>query len=417
LSKVQFSADIYNSNNAQTIMIYLYGGASELAGNLSNLDAIQEKTQNPYNLDRVVKTSNNFWKQAGGEAMERMLENGDMNIFRTCYRQDNPTRSHGVCTAEHQRGQLNVDDPTFGAGIFSNLGKVLLNNGVLSEETVLPFVTMEGESGLFSQGPYNLEKFLKPAAIDEGLSNPYNRDLEYPMYTRDEWDTDPRPKETEISITMDAMAKELNQDLKIQNAFNNRASLDSFIKIQKEKTLPSGIQYPDSRFGRKLKTAIGLAIGNSDTKVISVGGGGLGGWDDHSDAISDYSDRMRDLMSSIEVAMAHLKEAGKSNVNIIAFCEFGRNANLNDSEGWDHGNNQNVYIFGGGQYLNHLGIVGETELSPTESNNRLYLRPTASSYTFEPYAVAASIYKMYGITNPELLTQGYSAIDAGLFKR
>ena len=101
----------------------------------------------------------------------------------------------------------------------------------------------------------------------------------------------------------------------------------------------------------------------------------------------------------------------------MAFCEFGRNANLNDSEGWDHGNNQNVYIFGGTQYFNHVGIVGETELGPAEGgNNRLYLRPKANSYTFEPYAVAATIYKMYGITNPELLTQGYSAIDGGLFK-
>ena len=417
LNTVQFSANIYNTNNAQTIMIYLYGGASELGGNLSNLDAIQAKTQNPYNLRYVTKTSNNFWQQAGGEAMERMLENGDMNIFRTCYRQDHPTRSHGVCTSEHQRGQLNLEDPTFGAGIFSNLGKILLNNAVISEETVLPFITMEGESGLFSEGPYNFEKFLRPAAIDEGLSNPYSRDLGYPMYTYDEWDTSPRPQDTEISIAMDNMAKEINLDSKIQNAFSNRAKLDTFIQTQQEQELPSGIEYPNSRFGRKLKTAISLSINNSDTKVISVGGGGLGGWDDHSDALGDYSNRMSDLMNSIEVGIAHLKSAGKTNVNIIAFCEFGRNANLNDSGGWDHGNNQNVYIFGGTQYLNHLGVVGETELSPTESNNRLYLRPTASSYTFEPYAVAASIYKMYGITNPEVLTQGYSAIDSGLFKR
>jgi len=105
--------------------------------------------------------------------MERMLANGDMNIFRTCYRQDHKTRSHGDCTAENQRGQLNVEDPTYGAGIFSNLAKVLLNNGVISSESVLPLITMEGESGLFSEGPYNLEKFLSPAAMNENLDNPY----------------------------------------------------------------------------------------------------------------------------------------------------------------------------------------------------------------------------------------------------
>ena len=417
LTQVQFNSTIYNNNNAQTIMIYLYGGASELGGNLTNLDDIQAKSQNRYDTNRVTATTNNFWQQAGGEAMERMLANGEMNIFRTCYRQDHKTRSHGVCTAENQRGQLNVEDPTYGAGIFANLAKVLLNNGAINSESVLPFITMEGESGLFSEGPYNLEKFLSPAAMNENLDNPYSRSLNYPLFTKEEWENDPRPTDTAFSRTLDALAKSINQDANIQNAFERRATLDSFIEEQKAKTLPEGIEYPNSRFGKRLKAAVNVLIGNEQTKVISVGGGGLGGWDDHSNAITAYQNRMSDLMNSIEVAMKHLKGAGKNNVTIMAFCEFGRNANLNDSEGWDHGNNQNVYIFGGTQYFNHVGIVGETELGPAEGgNNRLYLRPKANSYTFEPYAVAATIYKMYGITNPELLTQGYSAIDGGLFK-
>lgn len=416
LNGVQFDASIYQKNSAQTIMIYLYGGASELGGNLSNLEAIQQQSQNRYDLNRVTATTNHFWQQAGGEAMERMLANGEMNIFRTCYRQDHKTRSHGVCTSENQRGQLNLEDPTYGAGVFSNLAKVLLNNGAINSETVLPFITMEGESGLFSEGPYNLEKFLRPSAMNEQLDNPYTRTLDAPLYTREEWKSDPRPKNTAFSNTLDDLAQSVNGDEKIQNAFTRRATLETFIEEQKAKILPDGISYPDSRFGRRLKAAVNVLIGNQDTKVISVGGGGLGGWDDHSNAITSYQNRMSDLMNSIEVAMKHLKSEGKDNVTIMAFCEFGRNANLNDSEGWDHGNNQNVYIFGGARYFNALGIVGTTELGPVESNNRLYLRPTANSYTFEPYAVAATIYKMYGITNPELLTQGYGAIDAGLFK-
>jgi len=217
---------------------------------------------------------------------------------------------------------------------------------------------------------------------------------------------------------MDALAAGLNEHTAIQNAFNKRATLDTFMKEQQNRVLPDGIAYPNTRFGNRLKAAINVITGNPDTKVISVGGGGLGGWDDHSNAIVSYRNRMTDLMSSIEVALAHLTAQGKSNVNIVVvvFSEFGRNINLNDSEGWDHGNNQNVFIFGGKQYLNHLGVVGETELQATQSNNRLYTQPKADSYTFEPYAVAASIYKMYGITNPEVLTRGYGAIDAGLFK-
>jgi len=421
LSTVQFDSGIYTTNEAQTIMVFLYGGASELGGNLTNLDAIQAQSQNKYNLNQLTKTTNNFWSQAGGEAMERMLANGDMNIFRTCYRKDHESRSHGICTAENQRGLLDVEDPSYGAGIFSTLGKVLANNGVINSETTLPFLTMEGESGLFATGPFNVEAYLRPAGFNEDLSNPYSRNLNnwnhYHMHTNDEWNSDPRPSDTQISKDMDAFVSNINAHVDIQNAFNKRAVLDTFMQGQQEKVVPNGIEYPNTTFGKKMKAAINILTGNPDTKVVSVGGGGLGGWDDHSDAIEEYTARMRDLMSAIETSLAHLAAENKTNVNIIVFAEFGRNANLNDSQGWDHGNNQNVFIFGGKKYFNHLGIVGETELEPIQDNNRLYTKPKDDTYTFEPYAVAATIYKMYGVKNPEVLTNGYGAIEAGLFKR
>ena len=416
LSSVTFDSTTYSNNAAQTIMVFLYGGASELGGNLSNFDEIQENSQNQYDTRYVTQTTNNFWEQAGGEAMERMLATGDMNIFRTCYRKDNPTKAHGECTAENQRGLMNIEDPSYGAGIFSTLGKVLVNNSMVHSETVLPFLTMEGESGLFSVGPFDVEKFLRPAAMSAELTNPYSRSLNYEMYTYDEYAEDPRPTETSISITMDELAQSVNQQTDIQNSFDKRAELDTFMEEQQDKSLPTGIEYPTTTIGKQLKATINVLTGNPDTKVVSLGSSGLGGWDDHSDAIGEYSDRMTELMESIEVALAHLKAESKNNVNIIVFAEFGRNVNLNDSEGWDHGNNQNVYIFGGKDYFNHVGIVGETELDITDSNNRIYTQPTASSYTFEPYAVAATIYKMYGVTNPEVLTQGYGPIEAGLFK-
>ncbi|CAA6811324.1 MAG: Unknown protein [uncultured Sulfurovum sp.] len=416
LSTVEFDSTVYNNNDAQTIMIYLYGGSSELGANLTNIDEVQEKSQNKYNLASLTKTTNNFWSQAGGEAMERMLANGDMNVFRTCYRQDNQSRSHGICTSENQRGLLNIEDPSYGAGIFSTLGKVLANSGSINSETILPFLTMEGESGLFSTGPFDLDAYLRPAAFNESLSNPYSRTLAYHMYNTDEWAQDPRPTETAVSEEMDVLAADMNQHTSIQNSFNKRATLDAFMKEQNERVVPDGITYPNTTFGNRLKAAVNVLTGNPETKVISVGGGGLGGWDDHSNAITAYGNRMSDLMNSIEVALAHFAAEGKDNINIMVFSEFGRNVNLNDSEGWDHGNNQNVFIFGGKKYLNSVGVVGETELQPVQSNNRLYTQPKEDSYTFEPYAVAATIYKMYGIKNPEVLTKGYGAIEAGLFK-
>ncbi len=416
ISTIEFDSNIYNNNQAQTIIIYLYGGASELGGNLTNIEEIQTKSQNKYYLNDLTKTENNFWEQAGGKEMEEMLSAGDMNIFRTCYRKANTTKSHGECTAENQRGRMNKLEPDAGAGIIATLSDILYKKGVVTSDSKLPFLTMEGESNFFAIGDLNLPSFLRPSALNENLSNPYERRKIYETYQRDEWNSDPRPKDSDLSIKFDEMAKEINGESKIQDAFDKRATLDNFITNIGSKELPEGISYDNNTFAKKLKVAVTVLANNPDTKIISIGSGGLGGWDDHSDAVRNYSNRMKRLMSAIKDAISHAKALNKDNINIIVFAEFGRNVNLNDAEGWDHGNNQNVYIFGGKRYFNHLGVVGETELEPMGSNHRLYLKPKDNSYWFEPYSIAATIYKMYGIKNPEVLTGGYDAIDAGLFK-
>jgi len=56
--------------------------------------------------------------------------------------------------------------------------------------------------------------------------------------------------------------------------------------------------------------------------------------------------------------------------------------------------------------------VGETSLEMTGANNRLYLKPKSGSYEFEPMSIAATLYKIYGIENPETLTNGHGTIDA-----
>ena len=95
---------------------------------------------------------------------------------------------------------------------------------------------------------------------------------------------------------------------------------------------------------------------------------------------------------------------------------FGRNVNLNSALGWDHGNLQNIYTLCGQNYFNHVGVVGETKLTEYGKINRLYLKPQDDSYWFEPFSVAATLYKVFGITNPDLLTGGFSEIKQGLLK-
>ena len=130
--------------------------------------------------------------------------------------------------------------------------------------------------------------------------------------------------------------------------------------------------YPlQNRFGELLQAAVTLAIYNKDTKFIMVGSPGLGGWDDHNSAMMSYEARMQTLMSAVRAAVKHIKYsfdggAGQTfnpmdaayrnnqstdNIIINISTDFGRNANLNNSKGWDHGNTQNFYTFGGRPFI------------------------------------------------------------------
>ncbi len=408
---IEFDSSVYERNNPQTIIVYLYGGPSELAGNLTNFDEINEKSQNPYPLDEVTQTQNKLWRQAGGDIMERLLASGDMNLFRTCYRTVDDSKAHGECTSQAQRGK----DTVGGAGIIANLAAVLYNKGVIAEPSgtddigkSIPFVTMEGESTFFSEDDLNLEAFLKPVAFGTGSDNPYKRNGWFDRQILN------RETNATIGNHFDRIAQKYNPSGKIREVFERRVILEEFSERIHDIDLPEGVTYPEnSTFSDRMKLAMNLLIHNEHTKVVSMGSPGLGGWDDHSNAIEEYPRRMTRLMEAVEAAVNHMKAVGKTNINIVVFGEFGRNVSYNNSDGWDHGNNQNVYWFGGTDYMNHLGIVGETGI--TGSAGRLFTQPrnlgmSNASYHFQVFSIAATIYKMYGIRNPEILTHSNGAI-------
>jgi hypothetical protein len=426
LNQIQFSSSISSNNHAQTLIIYLYGGASQLAGNLSNLDEIKSLSQNNYeNYFRgMTQTTNHFWKEAGGDAMETLIANGDMTLFRSCYsevREAEGNKAHGVCTSQNQKGTFDEN----AGGILANLAQILQSNGEVNTQTIMPFVTMEGESSFYIEGDIAIDSYLKPVGIDETFSNPYKRERlrRWFYYTKEERDSAPdiywRTDEEggfdpSITDTMDILAQQNNSEGSIKDSFTKRAERSRFIEeIQKTTTpdLGADAYLENDTFAQKIEAAIKLLIHNPDTKALTLGTGGLGGWDDHNEA-RDYVTRMESLWLSIKSAIAHLKAANKvDNINIMIFGEFGRNVNLNSANGWDHGNLQNFYVLGGNGYFNHKGVVGETIVENTGSINRLYLKPKNGTYWFEPLSIAATLYKIYGVENPEIMTDGYGVIE------
>jgi hypothetical protein len=400
------------------IHVFLYGGPSELAGNLSNISDIGANSQNPYpsSLDPDNSgndiTPNDFWGEAGGNIMETLLDSGDLSIYRTVNRIKADTKDHGTSVTQNLVGGLDV----YGSGIATTLAAILERFYSFSkaiDQLVMPFVSFEGDSRVFNLGDLNPSLVLRPMNLNQNFANPYKR-------TRN-WSLD-RNNEDTNNVALESMARDVGtlnapRHAKVEESFQKRSDLEAYINDHfnqetVEGSIPAGIVYPDNSFGDKLKAAVSLAVNNPDTVFISLGSGGLGGWDDHSGALDDYPSRMQGLFEALQAAAGHLRAAAADTVVINVFGDFGRNVNLNNSMGWDHGNNQNFYTVGGwgipGRALGKL--VGRTQRIGTPFQNRQFTSPTTDSYQCEPFSIASTLFKYFGVQNPDVLT-GEPAID------
>ncbi|MBI3188339.1 MAG: DUF1501 domain-containing protein [Gammaproteobacteria bacterium] len=425
----------------QIINVFLYGGPSELAGNLTNIADINANSQNPYTVvsPNILKLSNDvtggqitrhgFWLDAGGQAMEDMLATGDMTIYRTINRRKDNTLAHRNSIFSSQKGTLDIE---MSGGVGTTIASVLYANknildgsallgGRQLEEMILPFVSFEGDSTAFAAdatpGAILLPLQLRSVSLDQNFANPYAR-----------------AGGIADQAALDALVNKMTavgntRFQKVSDSFSSRASLEPRIaglQANLVASLPNiGIgatdadvngvlTYPVNSFSQRMKAAVTLAMQNPDSLYISIGGS-LGGWDDHDNAIEKYEQRMTDLMTTLRVAAKHIRlglrpgNISSNNIIINVHGDFGRNVNLNGSLGWDHGNNQNFYTIGGAGVrqggVAALGkIVGKTERFGNTAENRQFTRPTDDSYEAEPMSIAATVYKYFGVQNPSILT-------------
>jgi len=420
----------------QYINIFLYGGPSELAGNLSNIEDINVNSQNAYPTNllpssgNTIVTANNFWggggNGGGGETMEDMIAKGRMSIYRTINRIKDDTKAHRPSIFSNLTGQVGEED--IRPGIATVLAAVLSANNVIGDNAVFPFVTFEGESVIFNGGDMDIPLVLKPVSLDQDLRNPYQRVNN--TYVSGQNGTDPALLDSSVNTQIENLAQSIASSQnerfgKVVAALNKRSELNDFINgldlDVADAAMPfdpddpaTQLVYPDTNFGRRLRAAVNLAANNSDSSFLSLGSGGLGGWDDHDSGVdaNRYPQRVRRLMDALNVAGKHLEALGKTNVFITVYGDFGRNVNLNNSMGWDHGNNQNLYtVSGSGIAGRQLGkIVGKTQRIGQTKVNRQFTSPTDDSYQCEPFSIASMIFKYFGVQNPEVIT-GEPVID------
>jgi hypothetical protein len=423
----------------QVINVFMYGGASELAGNLSNIEDIELHSVNSYvgefgpeilraeedaiadgnvNDDDWQVTPDGFWRNAGGVHMQEMLDDNLMAVYRTIYKQKSPTRSHRESIFMSHKGTLDIESsPGIGSRLAlmlktheSILGSCKLADEQAVQDVVnadgsvsgfeaftLPFVSFEGDSQTYAIDPGNpLPLSLRGLTMDDQFNNPYTRGSL-------------TGSEGAILDLLDLRKAVIQSNStkygKANSGFDDRAKLDLNMEDLQDQlglnvgTTSSaanlGVTYPGGTFSDQIEAAVTLALHNPQTLYMAVGTPGLGGWDDHNNGVDEYPDRMNDLMEAIKAGMAHIKaaEAGvttisgrdrtqTNNIVINVFGDFGRLVNLNGSNGWDHANNQNLYTFGGAgvrpaKEAAALGsVVGTTMRAGTSKTNNQYTVPT-----------------------------------------
>ncbi len=439
----------------QVINIFLYGGPSELAGNLTNIVDIDSNSQNSYaaafpgittttTVDPVdgLITPNGFWLGAGGDEMEFMVAQNYMNVYRTLMKRKDGTRSHRESILMSLKGTLDIETS---AGVGTRMAALLYQHkaayqGVALadgttitdvESMLLPFVSFESDSRIYAPDPdFTIPLLLRGTTLDDDFDNPFTRNNNGSAATMDALvnKVTGAAEQARYAGIIDAFALRTFLETKIAALDTaNNVALNPLTDAN-DITQNGGsatITYPNNSFGNTVKAAVTLAVENPSTLFLSLGGA-LGGWDDHNNGIDRYPGRMANVMQTLQAAMWHIKTSNgttpggnprttTNNIVINVFGDFGRRVNLNNSQGWDHGNNQNLFSLGGsglvsagnpgGPASRTLGkVVGTTVRVGDSGTNNQFTNPASGSYEFEPMSVASSVYSYMGVQNPNVVT-------------
>ena len=353
----------------QIINIFLYGGPSELAGNLSNIADIEQNSQSKYTdffpgildpqsptTDGLV-TPSGFWgsnksginseadRGAGGDDMQFLLDQGHMSVYRTLMKRKNTSQSHRESILMSQKGSLDIDfAPGFGfklAALISENRALYQSGTTLADGSnitnvdnlIMPFVSIsDGDTRIFDKdSSVTVPLLFNGISVDTALGNPFSRSV---------------PNAGADPVAEDAMMEALVQKTLNQDPRNYSEVLEAF-KLRQEladamagfdsvfstncgvgsppscgtgENLPTltdpldiaanggsaTLQYPNTSIGRILRAAVTLSIENPGTLFTTLGGA-FGGWDDHNNGVDRYPQRMRQVFEALRVAMLHIK--------------------------------------------------------------------------------------------------------------
>ena len=138
---------------------------------------------------------------------------------------------------------------------------------------------------------------------------------------------------------------------------------------QNSKIYKSQKDYPNTAFGKNLKTIAEMIISEIETTVYYVS---LSGFDTHVNQTGRQGRLLKELSDGLAALTDDLKSNDKLNeVIILTFSEFGRRVKENASGGTDHGTANNIFLIGGS--LNKYGIYNaQPDLSDLDDGDLKY---------------------------------------------
>ncbi len=114
---------------------------------------------------------------------------------------------------------------------------------------------------------------------------------------------------------------------------------------ENSKIYKSKQDYPDTGFGKNLKTVAEMIISDIGTSVYYVS---MSGFDTHVNQTSRQERLLKELSDGLRAITDDLKINDRLNETLVmTFSEFGRRVSQNASGGTDHGTANNIFLIGG----------------------------------------------------------------------
>ncbi len=118
-------------------------------------------------------------------------------------------------------------------------------------------------------------------------------------------------------------------------------------------------EFPSHAFGQQAKTAMQVVAASPGVAALRVG---LGSFDTHQGQPGTQQTLLKQLAEGINAIRQASIELGRwQDTTIVTYCEFGRRAKENQSNGTDHGTANTQFVIGGavkgGLYGNHPSLT------------------------------------------------------------